>query len=168
MTITQNRLQPRYVKPMVGALGVSALVFRSDDGVDELTAVCGADVWVVVGGEVALGRFDPAALGWAGGTLEDLSGGDATENAARLRAVLGGDPGPAADTVVLNAAAGLLAADLAAEGATTAGGLRRSAATVAADLTGALSVPMQRAAGAIASGAATSLLHRWVSATAAR
>ena len=41
---------------------------------------------------------------------EDLIGGDAAENAAHIRAVLGGNQGPFRDIVLLNAAAALLVA----------------------------------------------------------
>jgi len=177
--------------------GVTALVFRSDDGVDELTTASGADVWVVVRGEVAHGRFQAAPLGLAPAVLTDLAGGDADTNAARLRQVLLGETGPVADTVALNAAAGLLAADLAggpaaagpatalpAAGAPAAGGPATavpaagapamettpapSAAAVADGFTVALRGPLERARGAIADGAASDLLQRWVAATTAR
>ena len=49
-------------------------------------------------------------------TLEELRGGDAVANAAVVRAVLGGAPGPARDAALLNAAAGLVAFDLDAVG----------------------------------------------------
>jgi anthranilate phosphoribosyltransferase len=43
-----------------------------------------------------------------------LRGGDAARNAARIRAILDGESGPARDVVVLNSAAVLVAADVAA------------------------------------------------------
>lgn len=45
--------------------------------------------------------------------LEDLRGGDATENAGILRAILDGAPGPKRDVVLANAACALLVAGLA-------------------------------------------------------
>jgi anthranilate phosphoribosyltransferase len=61
---------------------------------------------------------DPAELGLARATLEDLRGGNAEVNAAIAKQVLAGALGPHRDIVVLNAAAGLLVggavADLAA------------------------------------------------------
>jgi anthranilate phosphoribosyltransferase len=42
--------------------------------------------------------------------VADLQGGDAADNAAIVNAVLGGQPGPHRDVVLLNAAAGLVAA----------------------------------------------------------
>ena len=43
-------------------------------------------------------------------TLQEISGGDATENAAIIRAILGGEKSPRRDVVLLNAAAALVAA----------------------------------------------------------
>ena len=58
-----------------------------------------------------MGTIDPFALGFTKCTIEDLKGGDRTKNAGILRSVLSGElTGPVADTVVLNAAAGLLVA----------------------------------------------------------
>lgn len=51
-----------------GAAGVSALVFRGDDGMDELTVTTTSTVWSVHGGEVREERFDPRALGIPGRT----------------------------------------------------------------------------------------------------
>lgn len=56
--------------------------------------------------------MDPTALGLAGGTLDDLRGGDAGVNARLSHEILAGQPGPRGDIVVLNAAAGLVAAGL--------------------------------------------------------
>jgi anthranilate phosphoribosyltransferase len=43
-------------------------------------------------------------------TLQEIAGGDATENAAIIRAVLSGEKSPRRDVVLLNAAAALVAA----------------------------------------------------------
>ena len=45
--------------------------------------------------------------------LDDLAGGDAPENAAHVRAVLDGVPGPRLDVVLLNAGAALFIAEAA-------------------------------------------------------
>jgi anthranilate phosphoribosyltransferase len=55
---------------------------------------------------------DPVALGLPRSRLEDLLGGDAATNAAYARRVLAGEPGPHRDIVLLNAAAGLVAAGI--------------------------------------------------------
>jgi anthranilate phosphoribosyltransferase len=91
--------------------GVSALVFRGDDGLDELTTTTTSRVWVVRGGEVREERLDPADLGIAPATPDSLRGGDASYNADVARRFLAGEPGPVRDAVLLNAAAALVAYD---------------------------------------------------------
>jgi anthranilate phosphoribosyltransferase len=91
--------------------GVSALVFRGDDGLDELTTTTTSRVWVVNGGEVREERLDPADLGIAPTTPDSLKGGDASYNAAVARRFVAGEPGPVRDAVLLNAAAALVAYD---------------------------------------------------------
>ena len=57
---------PRMAPVMAGVLaarGGRALVFRGDDGLDELTTATTSSVWVVRDGEVEPDRLDPAALG---------------------------------------------------------------------------------------------------------
>jgi anthranilate phosphoribosyltransferase len=88
-----------------------ALVFRGEDGLDELTTTGPSLVWEVRDGEVTPWRLDPADLGMARASLQDLRGGDVAANLAIAEAVLGGRSGPAADIVALNAGAALYAAD---------------------------------------------------------
>jgi anthranilate phosphoribosyltransferase len=88
-----------------------ALVFRGEDGLDELTTTGVNDVWEVRDGRVEQWRLDPTDLGVARATLDDLRGGGVDENVAIAEEVLGGGEGPRADIVALNAAAGLYAAE---------------------------------------------------------
>jgi anthranilate phosphoribosyltransferase len=88
-----------------------ALVFRGEDGLDELTTTGVNDVWEVRDGRVEQWRLDPAELGIARAAVEDLRGGGVGDNVAIAEEVLGGREGPRADIVALNAAAGLYAAD---------------------------------------------------------
>jgi anthranilate phosphoribosyltransferase len=53
---------------------------------------------------------EPEEFGMTRATLQDIAGGDATENAAIIRAVLAGEKSPRRDVVLLNAAAALVAA----------------------------------------------------------
>jgi anthranilate phosphoribosyltransferase len=127
--------------------GCSGLVFRGTDGLDELTTTAPSTVWVVQNHEVAQTEFDPVSLGLRRATVEDLRGGDAAHNAAVVRAVLGGEPGPVRDIVLLNAAAALAAA----------------AGVPGPDaLASALADGLARAAEAVDSGAAAALLDRWI------
>ncbi|UQX87248.1 anthranilate phosphoribosyltransferase [Jatrophihabitans telluris] len=132
--------------------GDQALVFRGDDGLDELTSATTSSVWVVADGRVREDAFDPAAVGIAYAAADALRGGDAEFNAAVVRAVLNGRSGPVRDAVLLNAAATIAAFD----------GVLESAHA-------AIDYGLPIAADAIDSGAATGLLENWItSSTAAR
>jgi anthranilate phosphoribosyltransferase len=125
--------------------GMRALVFRGDDGLDELTTTTTSTVWVVRDGEVEPDRVDPSVLGIATPAPGALRGGDASANAGVFQRLLAGEQGPVRDAVLLNAAAALAAFD------------ERSTR-----LHDALAAGMQRAAAAIDDGRAEALLARWV------
>lgn len=94
--------------------GRSALVFRGNDGLDELTTTGISDIWEVAGGEVRHSTLNPANLGIAKADLNDLLGGDPQQNAHIAKSLFEGKlAGPIADIVRLNAAAGVVAYDLA-------------------------------------------------------
>ncbi|MGH9136026.1 MAG: anthranilate phosphoribosyltransferase [Acidimicrobiales bacterium] len=89
------------------------LVVYGDDGLDELTTTTTSTVVELVDGEVCTTKVDPAELGLARAEPDALRGGEAAVNAAAARSVLAGDVGAHRDVVLLNAAAGLLAAGVA-------------------------------------------------------
>ncbi|MGA7149189.1 MAG: anthranilate phosphoribosyltransferase, partial [Microbacterium sp.] len=93
--------------------GATALVFRGDDGLDELTTTGHSRLWEVSRGDIHEHDLDPRDLGIPLADIDDLLGGDPAHNAAVVRRVLGGDEGPVRDIVLLNAAAGLTAFELA-------------------------------------------------------
>ncbi|MFC5830439.1 anthranilate phosphoribosyltransferase [Nonomuraea insulae] len=132
--------------------GCSALVFRGDDGLDELTTCGPSTIWVVRRGTVTRTAFEPLDLEIPRAHPDDLRGGDARRNADVARAVFAGEPGPVRDVVLLNAASALVAAD---------------GTPPAAELTPALAAARKRAADAVDSGAAQSLVTRWAHATRA-
>ncbi len=95
---------------VLAARGRAALVFRGeDDGLDEVAATGPTRFWEVRDGQVREELVDWAAHGVAPVTVEQLRGGDAGRNADVVRALVGGERGPVRDTVVLNAAAALVA-----------------------------------------------------------
>ncbi len=146
------RLAPVLAEVLAGR-GTSALVVRGDDGLDELTTTTTSTAWVVGTGEVRRETVDPAVLGIAPATRDDLRGGDAGVNAAVFRRLLGGERGPVRDAVLLNAAGALVAFDGVAAGAPV-------------DLHAALAAALGRAARAVDVGAAQGLLTRWVETSA--
>jgi anthranilate phosphoribosyltransferase len=89
--------------------GVSALVFRGEDGLDELTPCAESQVWVVRDGRVTEDRVSPEDVGLTRASLDALRGGDAAHNAEVARRFLAGEGGPVRDAVLLNAAAALVA-----------------------------------------------------------
>jgi anthranilate phosphoribosyltransferase len=153
--VSDARLAP-VMAGVLAARGADALVFRGDDGLDELTTTGPSTVWVVGRGQVRQESFDPAALGVPRATLDQLRGGDAAHNAGVARTLLG-DPGsglgpgsgPVRDAVLLNAAAALAA---------YAGGDDA--------LADRLSAGWATAADALDSGAAGAVLDRWIAVSA--
>jgi anthranilate phosphoribosyltransferase len=91
-----------------------AMVFRGDDGLDELSTVTTSSVWDI-SDEVRVGSFDPQTLGIARARPDDLKGGTADENARICTEVLAGKDGPVRDAVALNAAAALVVANVVAD-----------------------------------------------------
>jgi anthranilate phosphoribosyltransferase len=98
----------------LGRLGVShALVVHGDGGVDELALSGPSEVHELSAGSVRSYTITPDELGLPSTPPEAVRGGTAEENAATLRATLAGERGATRDIVVLNAAAALVAADIA-------------------------------------------------------
>ena len=87
-----------------------AMVVFGHDGLDELTTTSTSTVYELRDGEVNRFTLDPRELGIARAGRGDLEGGDAATNAAAVRAVLNGEPGPVRDIALLNAAAALVVA----------------------------------------------------------
>jgi len=87
-----------------------ALVVHGLDGLDEITITGGTRVAEVRDGTVRSYEIVPEEFGIERGSLEDISGGDAAENAAIIRDILGGKKSPRRNVVLLNSAAALVAA----------------------------------------------------------
>jgi len=88
-----------------------ALVVHGEDGLDEVTITGKTRVCEVKDGSIKSYAIDPEDFGLSRAGLESLRGGTAKENAALLRGIMAGTPGPRRDAVLLNAAATLLAGD---------------------------------------------------------
>lgn len=128
--------------------GSSALVFRGDDGLDELTTTATSRVWIVRDGKVTEESFDPRDVGLELVPVEALRGADPDYNAGVARRLLDGEPGPVRDAVLLNSAAALVA-------------LERGDGPLADRIRSG----MEKAAESIDSGAAKRTLERWAAAT---
>ena len=141
----ESRMAPVMAAVLAGR-GDSALVFRGDDGLDELTTTTTSTVWVAAGGQVTRTSVDPTELGIAAVSPSALRGGDRVHNAAVVREVLAGGSAAVRDAVLLNAAAAIVAHD---------GADPRT-------LPAALRDALGEAARSIDSGAAADVLDRWV------
>jgi anthranilate phosphoribosyltransferase len=86
-----------------------AWVVHSDDGQDDLSCVSPTRVSEVRDGSVTTWTFDPSPLGLTG-SVADLQADSPAESAAMIRRVFDGEPGPARDAILLNAAAALVVA----------------------------------------------------------
>ena len=126
--------------------GTRAVLFRGEDGLDELTTTGPSSVFEVRDGLATETTIDPADLGFERVTVDALLGGDADASAAIVRTVLAGEGGPRRDVVLLNAGAVL---EVAGRAATLADGVALAAET-------------------IDSGAAAAALDRWVEASGNR
>ena len=89
-----------------------ALVVYGHDGLDELSTVTTSTVLELREGEVRTYEVDPVALGLSPATLKDIRGGDPSVNADLARRILDGEASPRREFVLLNAAAGLVAAGM--------------------------------------------------------
>jgi len=146
--VADARMAP-LVAGVLATRGTNALVFRGEDGLDELAPTGPSRIWQVRDGQVDEQVVDTAAdLGLAPITVADLRGGDAAANAEVVVEVLAGRGGAVRETVLLNAAAGLVA------DATLPG-------TGTGTLTERLAAGVDLAATSVDSGAAADVLARW-------
>ena len=92
-----------------------SFVVHGQDGLDEITTTALTDVYEVAGQGVSRHIWRPSDFGVNTSDLASLKGGDPACNAQMILEILGGTTGSRRDIVLVNAAAGLLAAGLAAD-----------------------------------------------------
>jgi anthranilate phosphoribosyltransferase len=101
---------PALTQPLAEVLGElgskGAMVIHGQGGLDELTTAGANRVSHLKDGKVSTYDLGATDLSLRPASLEDLSGGEPEENAAKMRALLGNEEqGPCRDVVLLNAAA---------------------------------------------------------------
>lgn len=138
--VSDPGMADRIVSTLAELGATRAMVFFGHDGLDELTTTDVSTVRELRDGAIDRRVLEPLDLGIARASAQDLRGGTPDENTAIARRVIAGEPGPLRDVVLLNAAAALVVADVAAD----------------------LEDGVARAASSIDSGAAASTLERWV------
>lgn len=131
---------PIYANAMARLGTERTLIVSGDEGLDELSLAGGNEVADVQGHEFEMRRLDAGMAQLPNAPVEAIRGGDAIHNAAALKALLNGAPGPYRDAVLFNAAATLLIAG------------------VEGDWVARCDMARQ----ALDSGAAANLLARWI------
>jgi anthranilate phosphoribosyltransferase len=103
----------RLTEPLARVLAelgtIRAFVVHGADGLDEISNTGESQISEVHEGVVRSSRVRPEDFGLPRASIRDLQGGDRGENAQIIRLVLGGEPGPRRDIVLMNAAAALVA-----------------------------------------------------------
>ena len=102
-------------------------------GIDELSISGPSQIAEVRGDDVTFYRLTPEQVGLEFATTGTLRGGDAAANAAILRSIFAGEPGPRRDVVLLNAAAVLIAAGVVPSATTGSHEAFRAAIALAAN-----------------------------------
>ena len=161
--VADRRMAP-LMADVLATRGVSALVVRGEDGLDELTTLSPTRVWETTSGVAVESTVDAHDLGIARPAADALRGGGADLNARIATDVLGAvrsaDLDPVRDAVALNAAAALVAHDSAARkvgGPVVVGNAREDE-----PLIDRLSHALVVAYDAIDSGVAATTLTSWV------
>ena len=129
--------------------GCDGFVFRGDDGLDEITLATTTSILSIGKSEISSDRIDAKDFGLENAPIDAISGGDAQENARISREILAGERGAPRDAVLLNAAAAIAAFE----------------GDLEADIKARLSAGLARATQAVDSGAAATLLTKWVDLT---
>ena len=110
---------PEWIVPLAKVLRdlghERAWVIHGAGGLDEVSTLGPTQVAELKDGEVTTFEVSPDDAGLPATSLDKLVGGDRDHNAAKLRGLLEGEPGPYRDIVVLGSAAALVVADKAAD-----------------------------------------------------
>ena len=110
---------PEWLEPLAAVLrdlGSERIwVVHGAGGVDEISLAGPTQVTELADGELRSFEINPEEAGLPMAPIDAIRGGDADANAAALRAVLDGEPGPHRDVVLINAAAALIIAGLATD-----------------------------------------------------
>jgi anthranilate phosphoribosyltransferase len=136
----------------------TALVFRSDDGLDELSTTASARIWQVSQGQVTEHSLDPRALGIGRVEIGALLGGDPKHNANVANLLFQGaqfeNSSAIRDVVLLNAAGGIVSYELA-----------KQPDLAKVELETRFALALARSAASLDSGAAAQKLSEWSQAT---
>ncbi len=100
---------PEWVEPVAKAMlslgATRGMVVHGLDGMDEISTTGTTLVAEIKDGAVRMADLTPERMGVPRARLDDLRGGTVAENAAAMTRLLGGEAGPFADLVAVNAGA---------------------------------------------------------------
>ena len=113
--VSDRAMAPKMAEVLARTGSVHALVLHASDGLDEITLSGPTLVWELQDGVVKEWVIEPRELGLTAAPREALRGGSPAANADVVLSVLSGAPGPVRDFVLVNAAAALMAVDLAGD-----------------------------------------------------
>ena len=106
--VSEKRLVPLYTKVLSKLGRKAALVYYSDDGMDEISTSAPTTAAWVTPGKVHRTVIQPNAYGLKKASIKDLAVDSIKKSATRAKNILTGkERGPARDVIVLNAAYGL-------------------------------------------------------------
>lgn len=110
---------PQWLEPIAQVLNnlgtEHAWVVHGSDGLDEITVTGPTDVCELKNGQIRRFRISPDDLGLPLSPAANIRGGDPASNADAIRALFDGKASAYRDIVVMNAAAALVVADVAAD-----------------------------------------------------
>jgi len=89
-----------------------AIIVHGDGGLDEITLSGPTTVWELADGEISTWELDVVDTGLPERSIKEIGGGSKEQNAATMRRLFEGNPGPIRDIVLANSAAVLLAGEL--------------------------------------------------------
>ena len=107
--VSDRRYQETIAEALAGLGTEHALVVSAEDGLDELSLHSPTRVIEVAGGRTEERWVSPEDVGLSPGSLEDVAGGSPEDNAAATREILSGAAGPKRDLALLNAGAAIYA-----------------------------------------------------------
>jgi anthranilate phosphoribosyltransferase len=111
--VSDMAMAPRMAEVLRKLGSHHCLVIHGFDGLDEISLAEPSHIWELKDGHVTSWVINPQDFGLPRADTSEICGGSAEENAGIARRILAGEPGPLRDVVVINAAAALIAADVA-------------------------------------------------------
>ena len=106
--VPSEELGEKIVQVLLRLGSKHSLVVHGLNGMDELSIAAKSRVWELQEDKITNYFVSPEDFGLARAGMETVKGGTPAENAAMLRSVLEGEPGPRRDVVLMNAAAGVV------------------------------------------------------------